>query len=146
MFSQACVILFTGGSASVHAGIPHPLEQTPPPREQTPPRSRPPGADILPRAEHAGRYGQGAGGTHSTGMQSCFFSIITAILIITWNMPLINLILFFEKIHTVYHILFSFRFKISTEKRTFLNLSSFASDNTKYHIKKNNDLILKLAR
>ena len=48
MFSQACVILFTGGvSASVHAGIPPPLgadtsradtpwEQTPP-REQTPP-------------------------------------------------------------------------------------------------------------
>ena len=50
MFSQACVILFTGGgvSASVHAGMPHPLEQTPPqqtppgtrytPQEQTPPR------------------------------------------------------------------------------------------------------------
>ena len=32
MFSQACVILFTGGlSVSVHAGIPHPPKQTPPP-------------------------------------------------------------------------------------------------------------------
>ena len=33
---------------------PHPLEQTP------------------PGAEHAGRYGQHAGGTHPTGMQSCY--------------------------------------------------------------------------
>ena len=40
------------GSASVHAGIPH----------------TPPGA------KHAGRYGQRAGGTHPTGMQSCFHS------------------------------------------------------------------------
>ena len=30
----------------------------------------PPGADT-PRAVHAGRYGQQAGGMHSTGMQSC---------------------------------------------------------------------------
>ena len=46
IFSQASVILLTGGSASVHAGIPSreqtslgadtPLEQTPTPREQTP--------------------------------------------------------------------------------------------------------------
>ena len=46
IFSQASVILLTGGSASVNAGIP-------------------------PGAEHAGRYGQRAGGTHPTGMQSC---------------------------------------------------------------------------
>ena len=32
--------------------------------------SRPPGADTTP-TEHAGRYGQRAGGTHPTGMQSC---------------------------------------------------------------------------
>ena len=50
----------------------------------TPPGSRPPrsrhpqeqtpllGADTAPGAEHAGRYGQRAGGTHPTGMQSCF--------------------------------------------------------------------------
>ena len=43
-------------SASVHAGI-----HTPPPR------SRP------PAAEHTGRYGQRAGGTHPTGMQSCYW-------------------------------------------------------------------------
>ena len=39
------------------------------PLEQTPPGSRHPlGAD--PPAEHAGRYGQRAGSTHPTGMQS----------------------------------------------------------------------------
>ena len=45
-----------GGSVSVHAGIPHP-----PGGPGTPP----------PRAEHSGRYGQRARGTHPTGMQSC---------------------------------------------------------------------------
>ena len=74
-----------------------PWEQTPPSRppwEQTPPRTRhppgadtpqqtPPGADTPqdqappgsrhpPGAVHAGRYDQRAGGTHPTGMQSCF--------------------------------------------------------------------------
>ena len=51
-----------------------PPEQTPP-LEQTPPQSRhppPPGADT-PSTEHAGRYGQCAGGTHPTGMQSCLW-------------------------------------------------------------------------
>ena len=89
MFSQACVILFTRGSASVHAGIPTPQEQTnPSPWEQTPPRTRyspdqahPLGADTTleqtpqtrhpPGAEHAGRYSQCAGSKHPTGMQSC---------------------------------------------------------------------------
>ena len=46
----------------MHAGIPEP-----PPPEQTPPG---PGTPP-PGAEHAGRYGQRAGGTHPTGMQSC---------------------------------------------------------------------------
>ena len=47
MFLQASVILSTRGvSASVHAGIPHPLEQTPP-RADTPHRpDTPPGADT----------------------------------------------------------------------------------------------------
>ena len=59
MFSQACVILFTGGvSASVPAEIP-------PPSADTHSGSRHP-----PGAEHAGRYGQRAGGTHPTGMQT----------------------------------------------------------------------------
>ena len=99
MFLQVCVILFTGGvSASVHAGIPPPQEQTPPgvdtlPLEQTPPigsRHPPPGADPQdpPRSRHPPRadtprsrhppvkqtlaYGQRAAGTHPTGMHSCF--------------------------------------------------------------------------
>ena len=55
-------------SALVHAGIPHPLEQTPPrsrhpPEADTPP---PPGADPLPETATA------ADGTHPTGMHSCF--------------------------------------------------------------------------
>ena len=32
----------------------------------------PPGPGTPPRAEHAGRYGERAGGPHPTGMQSCF--------------------------------------------------------------------------
>ena len=38
-----------------------------------PPGTDPPGADtpFPPGAGHAGRYGQRAGGTHHTGMQSC---------------------------------------------------------------------------
>ena len=62
-----------GVSASVHAGIPPPQEQTPPgsrhPPEQTPSRSRhPPGADTSPRDTVTA-----ADGTHPTGMHSCAF-------------------------------------------------------------------------
>ena len=46
MFLQPSVILLTGGSASVHAGIPPPWDQAPTPPEETPleetPRRRPP--------------------------------------------------------------------------------------------------------
>ena len=61
IYSQASVILFTGGggSASVHAGIPPPPGPGTPPWDQAPPI----------RAEHTGRYGQRAGGMHLTGMQ-----------------------------------------------------------------------------
>ena len=63
MFLQACVCPHGGVSASLHAGILHPLEQTPP-WEQTPPdrhpqEQTPPGADTLPspRDGHCcGRY------------------------------------------------------------------------------------------
>ena len=79
MLSQACVILFTqGGSASVHAGIPAPLGPGTPPQDQTPPGARhtprpgTPQDQAAPHTEHAGRYGQCAGSTHPTGMQSCF--------------------------------------------------------------------------
>ena len=68
-------------------GADTPQEQTPPgadtPQEQTHPpgadthQSRPPRSRPLreqtspPGAEHAGRYGQRAGGMHPTGMQTC---------------------------------------------------------------------------
>ena len=53
-----------------------PLEQTPPTAE-TPPHSRhPPQQNPPSTAGHAGRYGQRAGGTHPTGMQSCVFYFI----------------------------------------------------------------------
>ena len=61
IFSQACVILFTGGSASVHADIPPTTDQgppgagTPPPQEQadTPQSRTPPphGAGTTPLAQ-----------------------------------------------------------------------------------------------
>ena len=82
-------ILFTGGSASVHAGIQPPPWSRPPgtrhPPDQTPPGADPPGPGTSPRADtpprtrhpspctvHAGRYGQQKGSMHPTGMQSCF--------------------------------------------------------------------------
>ena len=83
-----------GGSASEHAGIPPPQTRHPPgkrpPQEQTspggdppgaePPGSRPPGPgprEETPRSRHPPvqsmlGYGQHAGSTHPTGMQSCF--------------------------------------------------------------------------
>ena len=78
--------VFTGVCDSVHMGVclstcwdttppkdqAPTWEQTPP--EQTPRSRPPPGVDTpqLPSStEHAGRYGQRAGGTHPTGMQSC---------------------------------------------------------------------------
>ena len=71
----------------------HPLDQVHPPGPGTPPGTRynpsqtrytPPGPGTPPQpgtpppsAEHAGRYGQCAGGTHPTGMQSCLcFALI----------------------------------------------------------------------
>ena len=61
-------------------GTPSGTSYTPSPGPARPPGSRhPPGADTPlppeqtpPSAEHAGRYGQHAGGTHPTGMQSCW--------------------------------------------------------------------------
>ena len=49
----------------MHAGIP-----THPPWDQTPPGADPPPGS--PCGVHAGRYGEQAGGTHPTGMRSCF--------------------------------------------------------------------------
>ena len=49
-----------------------PWEQTPPPGADTPLGADTPQEQTPSRTEHAGRYGQCAGGTHPTGMQSCF--------------------------------------------------------------------------
>ena len=78
-----------GGSASVHAGIPHPPsdqappdQTSPPPRDQAPPQTmhpqsrHPPPGPGTPCAVHAGRYGQQAGGMHPTGLQSCLEYLI----------------------------------------------------------------------
>ena len=57
----------------MHAGIPPGTRHTPPGTRHTPSDevSPPePGTPPPPRAEHTGRYGQRAGGTHPTGMQS----------------------------------------------------------------------------
>ena len=69
IFLYLFVILFSGGSALVHDGIPPPS----PPRTRHPPDQVHPGPGTHPGAEHAGRYGQRAGGTYPTGMQSCWF-------------------------------------------------------------------------
>ena len=62
VFTRVCDSVNRGGSASVCA----------PPKEQTPPREQTPRADTpSPSAVYAGRYGQQAGGTHPTGMQTC---------------------------------------------------------------------------
>ena len=64
-----------GGSASVHDGMPPPRDQAPPgpaPPGPGAPRDQAPRGPGTPGTEHAGRYGQRAGGTHPTGMQSCF--------------------------------------------------------------------------
>ena len=53
------------GQVPPRAGTPSPLGQVHPP---TPGQVPPP----PPGAVHVGRYGQQAGGTHHTGMHSCF--------------------------------------------------------------------------
>ena len=44
VFTGVCSSVHRGGSASVHAGIPHPLSRRPTPPEQTPPGADPPGS------------------------------------------------------------------------------------------------------
>ena len=82
IFSQASVILSTGGE---YLDRYTPRDQLHPPRTRythplgpgTPPQDQlhiPPPRPATPplAAVHAGRYGQQAGGTHPTGMHSCF--------------------------------------------------------------------------
>ena len=85
MFLHVSVILFTGGGGLPHCMLgytphppPGPKAGTPPP-EYTPPSRHPPQDQAPPpSAVHAGRYGQQAGGTHPTGMQSCSFHLINS--------------------------------------------------------------------
>ena len=88
IFSQASVILFTGGGLpQCMLGYHPPARQTPsgkadaprqgdpsgkadPPGKETLQQGRPPPGKETPRcAVYAGRYGQQAGGMHPTGMQ-----------------------------------------------------------------------------
>ena len=93
MFSQACVILFTGGGlpqcmlgyqppgpgTPLGLGTPprtrhpqHPPGSRHPPRTRHPPdQAHSPGSRHPPTTEHAGRCGQRAGGMYPTGMQTC---------------------------------------------------------------------------
>ena len=69
IFLHLFVSLFTGG------GLPQCMLGYPPgpgPPTRPPPGPGPPRTRHPPGTEHAGRYGQRAGGTHPTGMQSCF--------------------------------------------------------------------------
>ena len=80
----ACWDTHTPGTRGRHPHPPpcgtrgrHPPGSRHPPPEQTPPppswnKAQPPEQTHPPGAVHAGRYGQQAGGTHPTGMQSCF--------------------------------------------------------------------------
>ena len=82
LFTPVCLSM--GGSASVHAGIPHgsdtPWDQTPPGAGTTPgpstPQSRhyPLGSDTTPPQQQTATV---ADGTHPTGMHSCFGDLFT---------------------------------------------------------------------
>ena len=73
-----------GPGTSPGPGTP-PWDQVHPPRTRYPPPGpgtplgpgTPPNQVHPPDAEHAGRYGQWAGGTHPTGMQSCIWQFLT---------------------------------------------------------------------
>ena len=47
----------------------------------------PPGVDT-PGTEHAGRYGQCAGGMHPTGMQSCYPCFYVCFLVVKVNLTM----------------------------------------------------------
>ena len=92
IFSQASVILLKGGGSTWPGRPPSPWADPPPPRSDPPP-VRPPGTKYTPP-----RYGQRAGGTHPTGMQTCLANIFCWIHLIrqeVWN--LLNIALYQSK-------------------------------------------------
>ena len=78
VFTGVCDSVHRGGLPQCMLGYP-PGSRHPPPRKQAPPQEQAPSPEQAPpqeqappsRAQHAGRYGQCAGGTHPAGMQSC---------------------------------------------------------------------------
>ena len=80
MFLHLSVILFTVGvSASVHAGIHTPRQQTPPPREaDTPPQADTPPRKQTPPQEAdtpLGSKHRSPCAVHATGMYTCYYYV-----------------------------------------------------------------------
>ena len=85
IFSEVCVRNSVHGGGLPHCMLwytptPSPPDQRQAPWDQTPPQTgtprdqtHSPWDKTPPNAVHAGRYGQKAGGTHPTGMQSCCY-------------------------------------------------------------------------
>ena len=79
IFSQASVILLTGGSASVHAGIPPPGRPPPgrPPSRKTPLQAHNQGGEIEgDQTQTPPMMTTAVGGMHPTGMHSCLELIV----------------------------------------------------------------------
>ena len=66
---------FCSQGGSTWAGTPRDQVHPQPPGPGTHPIT-PPGTNYTPGAVHSMRYGQQAGGTHPTGMHSCFQNVI----------------------------------------------------------------------
>ena len=80
IFTPVCHSVHRGGLPQCMMGYHPPRTRYPPgpgtPPDQAPPRPGTPSDQVPPDqappcTAHAGRYGQRAGGTHPTGMQSC---------------------------------------------------------------------------
>ena len=74
IFSSVCQEFCSQGAADTPPDQ-APLLWTRPPPGADPPRADLPRTRHPPWAEHAGRYGQQASGTHPTGMQSCLYKV-----------------------------------------------------------------------
>ena len=73
-----CMLGYPPGSRHPPGGRHPPPPGADSPRSRHPQEQNHPGAEPHPGAEHAGRYGQGAGGTHPTRIQSCLLFLCRA--------------------------------------------------------------------
>ena len=74
MFLHMSVLLSTGGSASVHAGIPPTRPQSRHPPEQVPPEQAYPPEQTYPPSKHTPQQmATAVDGTHPTGMHSSWY-------------------------------------------------------------------------